>query len=305
MKRKKDMKTIKNFIYLDEYKMYSISAQIFEGITEYLMNYKGGSIEEEDQQEGEIDSGRLMSDILKFESSTQEKKYLHDYAYILFEKHLADSNRLLSIHKGNLETSKEKIRGASFVKITSKVVFEDIKKVKSVIEKFNELGEALVYMDHFEKMENSDLKLNRSKKSGVSKNFIRNLAKEQGLYLDSDFLEKLALILDFGLQDQFKLLMNIDQYSFEADCNRKYFRDEEFSLIRKYSRFPQIEFVLVGIITQRVGEPEKHYSQSSGSDSIKENIKFMTHALSDIESEFSGKLENDIIIDPIAIYSEL
>ena len=300
------MKTIKNFIYLDEYKMYSISAQIFEGITEYLMNYKGGSVQEKDQQEGEIDSGRLMSDILKFESSTQEKKYLHDYAYILFEKHLADSNRLLSIHKGNFETSKKKIKGASFVKITSKVVFEDIKKVKSVIEKFNELGEALAYMGHSAEMENSDqFKLNRSKKSSVNKNFIRNLAKEQGLYLDNDFLEKMALILDFGFQDQFKLLMNIDQYSFEADCNRKYFRDEEFSLIRKYSRFPQIEFVLVGIITQQAGEPEKHYSQNSGSDSIKENIRFMTHALSDVESEFSGKLENDIIIDPIAIYSEL
>ena len=300
------MKAIKNFIYLDEYKMYSISAQIFEGITEYLVNYKGGSIQEEDQQEGEIDSGQLMSDILKFESSTQEQKYLHDYAYILFEKHLVDSKRLLSIHKDNLETIKKKIKGASFVKITSKAVFEDIKKVKSVIEKFNELGEALAYMGHSEKMENLDqLKLDRSKKSSVSKNFIRNLAKEQGLYLDSDFLEKLALILDFGFQDQFKLLMNIDQYSFEADCNRKYFRDEEFSLIRKYSRFPQIEFVLVGIITQQFGEPEKNYSQSSGSDSIKENIKFMTHALSDVESEFSGKLENDIIIDPIAIYSEL
>lgn len=34
------MSGIKNFIYLDEYKMYSISSQIFEGITEYLVDHK-------------------------------------------------------------------------------------------------------------------------------------------------------------------------------------------------------------------------------------------------------------------------
>lgn len=300
------MNAIKNFIYLDEYKMYSISAQIFEGITGYLMNYKERSIQEQEQQEGEVDSGRVMSDILKFESGTQEKKYLHDYAYTLFEKHLEDSNRLFSIHTESLKTITEEVQRASFVKITSKVVFEDIKKVKSVIERFNELGEAIAYMGYSEELKNSNQsKPNRNKKSSTSRHFIRNLAKDQGLYQDGDFLEKLALILDFGFQDQFKLLMDIGQYSFEADCNRKCFREDEFSLIRKYSRFPQMEFVLVGIITQWIGESEKHESQSSKPDSIKGNIKFLTHALSDIESEFSGKLKNDIIIDPIAIYSEL
>jgi hypothetical protein len=30
------MDNIKSFIYLDEYKMYSISSQLFEGLTEYI-----------------------------------------------------------------------------------------------------------------------------------------------------------------------------------------------------------------------------------------------------------------------------
>lgn len=29
---------IKNFIYLDEEKLYSLSSQIFEGVTEYVLN---------------------------------------------------------------------------------------------------------------------------------------------------------------------------------------------------------------------------------------------------------------------------
>ena len=69
---------IKNFIYLDEYKMYSISSQILEGITDYLVSYKEGTIEKSEEQKGTISSGRVVADLLKSESGTQEKKYLHD-----------------------------------------------------------------------------------------------------------------------------------------------------------------------------------------------------------------------------------
>lgn len=301
------MNTIKNFIYLDEYKLYSISAQIFKGITESLMNYSETSVEEQEEQEGEIDSGRVMSSILKFESSTQEKKYLHDYSYSLFEKHLEDSGRLLIIDPVNFkEDDILQIQRSGFVKVRSRIFFNDIKKVKSVVEKFNDLGEALAYMNYAEELKDANVsKTNRNKKSTTNKNFIKNLAKEQGLYLDDNFLEKLALILDFGFQDQFKLLMNIGPYSFGAECNRRCFREEESSLIRKYSRFPSIEFILVGIITQWVGEPKKYGQENFESDNIKEQVIFLTQALSDVESEFSGKLKNEIIIDPIAIYSEL
>ena len=34
------MRTVKSFVYLDEYKMYSISSQLFGGLTEYLIDYQ-------------------------------------------------------------------------------------------------------------------------------------------------------------------------------------------------------------------------------------------------------------------------
>ena len=64
------MQAIKSFIYLDEYKMYSISSQIFEGVTESLMSYKGSTTEKEEEQKGPIGSGQIMADILKSESGT-------------------------------------------------------------------------------------------------------------------------------------------------------------------------------------------------------------------------------------------
>ena len=44
------MQTIKNLIYLDENKMYSISLQISGGITEYLMKYEEATKAESEEQ---------------------------------------------------------------------------------------------------------------------------------------------------------------------------------------------------------------------------------------------------------------
>ena len=66
------MQKIKSFIYLDEYKMYSISSQIFKGITEYSIDHHESTTENVETQKGPVVSGRIMADILKFESGSQE-----------------------------------------------------------------------------------------------------------------------------------------------------------------------------------------------------------------------------------------
>lgn len=43
---------IKSFIYLDEDKMYSISSQLFEGMTQYILKKETESFNEEQQQKG-------------------------------------------------------------------------------------------------------------------------------------------------------------------------------------------------------------------------------------------------------------
>ena len=90
------MQTIKSFLYLDEYKMYSISSQLFGGLTEYLMDIQEETSKEEEKQSGQFGSGRAMAHILESESRTEEKKYLHDYSFTLLERHLREANRLTS-----------------------------------------------------------------------------------------------------------------------------------------------------------------------------------------------------------------
>ena len=315
------MQKIKSFIYLDEYKMYSISSQIFEGITEYLMSYQESTTEKEEEQKGPIGSGRILADILKSESGTHKKKYLHDYSYTLFEDHLRKSGKILSLSAENINKKIDQIDNAGFVEVRAKAVFNDINIIRSTIEKFNELGEALAYITNFEKIDEVRQHLEKATESIKDRNQkarfkqkgkglanIEKLAKDQGLHQDSVFLEKLVFILDYGFQDQFTVQMPISQYTFSADCKRDDLREDEHSLIRKYSRFAEKEFILVGTIAQG---PSKTIDRKEGTEDnyefqhIKEAIMGIVEGLSAIESGFSGKLANEIIVDPIAIYREV
>lgn len=315
------MKKIKSFIYLDEYKMYSIFAQMSGGITDYLMSHQKSTTEETEEQKGPFISGQVVGDTLKSESGIQEKKHLHDYNYTLFEEKLNKSDKVLSISAENIGQEIEQIEDAGFVKVRSKVVFNDMNLIKSTLENFNKIGEALAYITNFEKMEevrnqfektsentkdrNQKAKLKQQLKSLTN---IEKLAKDLGLQQDSGFLKHLDFILNYGFQDQFAVQMPIESYTFSADCKRDDFREDEHLLIRKYSRFAEKEFVLVGTVAQSSNNSidyQKVNNEDSEPKHLKEAIMALVEALWVVESGFSGKLENEIIIDPIAIYREI
>ena len=132
------MEKIKSFIYLDEYKMYSISAQMSGGITDYLMSHQKSTTEETEEQKTTFGSGRVVADILTSESGTQEKKHLHDYNYTLFEEGLKKSNKVLDISAANIDENIEQIDNVSFVEVRGKVVFNDMNLIKSTLENFNQ-----------------------------------------------------------------------------------------------------------------------------------------------------------------------
>lgn len=52
---------IKSFIYLDDYKLYSLSSQIFQGFTEYIISGNIASRTEEESQKGMFASGKGTS----------------------------------------------------------------------------------------------------------------------------------------------------------------------------------------------------------------------------------------------------
>lgn len=308
---------VKNFIYLDEEKMYSLSSQLFEGVTEYVLNESISEKGESEEQKGPVGSGRVLGDILRNSERNTEKKFLNDYSYAIFEKKLLDDG-LVFVTPDAEHAVEEDIENMSFIKITSKATFNDINSINETLKNFNKIGKALAHVTNFKEISAVKEQLekakqntkDRNKKSQLQTKFksltnINKLATESGLQQDQGFLDDLALLLSYGFQDQLEVQMNLDNRIFSANLNRSFLRESEDLVIRKYSRQTEVAFTLFGIVTQRQRDKLEELEENEEFDSIKEALMNLVSHLSNIESTFTGRLSNEIIVDPIALYTEI
>lgn len=308
---------IKSFIYLDNDKMYSISSQLFEGLTEYILRDNKTTSTEDDQQKAQAFSGKLMREILQQEKGSSEKRFFHDYAYSLFEKELSNRNLLCSIEDtGELGDMTDK----QFVKVHGKAYFNDYKALKETFRQFNEIGSALGYIQCYGPMgevlkqidevaqqtsdRNQKTKINNKK--NVVNSIFRKYLQDQGLNVNEKFAENLVRLYDFGYKDMFAVHIPylVSNIVFASILNREFLKEKEDSLIAKYSRRTEIEFTIVGLLTQCGGEKALIDSDDSESSMKQASLNF-TSIISNLEDAFNGRLGNEYIIDPIAIYREI
>lgn len=324
---------MKSFIYVDEYKLKSISSQIFEGLPEYILtkNNKDKSIES--KSVSGIGKGRIIADILNEQSSIEEKRYLMDFGYEILEKELYSKNVVLDIDHTNVKNNIQKIKDFNFINLKGKLIINDAKIMSNLIDNFNEIGEALGYLqykDEIEKAEELENEIgkikNRDRKAQQrmkwTKNSKKEILKQLGLSLDLEFLKSLKYVIDFGYMDQFELqipLYHDDNYSlFSAILNRNYLREKEQNLIQKYSRETEKEFNIFGLVSQCERnqndlKPSELFKRKIENDikinnkelGMKQAIMNITSAISNIENTFSGKLDYEYVIDPIAVYRKL
>lgn len=283
---------IKNFIYLDEYKMYSLSSQVFEGLTEYLINTNYKEEENKDTQEGPAFSKRVLADAIKDGNKSEEKKYLHDYTFTQFEKYLSENSKLANINNIEDDDIINNCIEFPFIKIKGKVIFNDIQSIQNTLKDFNKIGKALAHMQIFSSGEKNH------------KN-IESYAKANGLNQDQKFLDSLNVLLDFGFNKQLEVQIKHNNHLFSSNIKREYLRTDEDLLIKRYSRETEMEFVILGIVTQCQNLEKKSKNPDEVHNTPKEAMMNFVSFITDMETQFNGKLKNEIIIDPIAIYTEL
>ena len=323
----KKMNSIKSFVYLDKHKMYSISSQIFEGLTEYILQYSSEDTEEETKQKGPVGSGRILGDIISKVTSTEQKRFLHDYSYTLFEEKLSAGNKVLVLNQDSIGTKLDEISNYNFIKVTGRVAFNDMKQMVQTINTFNRFGSAIAYVSTHKEIEEQKAKVEevlrqtrdrnqRAKiKSHAKKSLnIDNLAKEKGLNLDSKYLENLAFLLEYGYKEQFEIqipleevIQNGKKVIFSAVLNRSLLEEDEDILIKKYSRFSEKQFTIFGTITQNEKDTSAavNDNQTSESQHLKQVLRTLNSTFSDLEDLYIGRLPDEVIIDPIAVYRDL
>lgn len=308
---------IKSFIYLDNDKMYSISSQLFEGLTEYIFKDNKITATEDDQQKLQVLSGSIMRELFQQEKGSSEKRFFHDYAYNLFEKELTDRGLLSTIDD---HTKLDDMAGKQFIKVKGKAYFNDYKALSETFRQFNEIGYALGYiqcngtmgeaLNLIDKTIKQTNDRNQKTKVAHQKNVVdgafKNYLKEQGLYVNDKFLDNLVKIYEYGYKDMFAVHIPYRESNivFVSILNRDFLKEKEFSLISKYSRRTEVEFSIVGLLTQSGGEKALINSDDPEGSMKQASLNF-TSIISNLEDTFSGRLGNECIIDPIAIYREI
>ena len=323
------MSSVKSFIYLDEYKMYSISSQIFEGLTEYIVEYSSEGGEKKEDQKGPVGSGRILGDIISKETGIEERRFLHDYSYTLFEQKLISDKKVITIDRDNIGTKIDEISNYDFIKVSGKATFNDMKLMIQTIKNFNEFGKALTYITNQQTIQQQETEITRTprqtknrnqrsaaKQETVKTREIEKLARDNGLSLDPKFIDKLAFLLDYGYKDQFELQIPVDlenektdgRIIFSSVLRRDFLKDKEDILIKRYSRNSEKNFTLFGIITQSERELsvlKDNYEDRAEPLGLKQALMNMNENLSNIENMYIGRLANEVIVDPIALYREI
>lgn len=123
-------------------------------------------------------------------------------------------------------------------------------------------------------------------------------------------------MLNYGYKEQFevKVYLSTDKeeiYLFSAPLTREYLKEQENLMINKFSRYSEKEFVIFGMITQSKENQEtlpikeNVNPENVNPENIKQAISLLILGILDIEKQFTGKIENEILIDPIAVYREI
>lgn len=307
---------VKSFIYLDDYKMYSFSSQLFEGITQYILREDVQAGEEQNSQKGSFLSGRFMADMMFQKNAKTEMRYLHDFAFNLFERELEERNLIFDVES---QSTIDDLKDKNFVRLKGKIIFEDYARIQYTIDNFNDLGKAFAELNNGEALQMLNaVKANISQTNDREAKFRQKQSAKQaekqfeqaliasGLNIEPKQAANLSKIINYGYRDNYEVRLVIDGSDnlYTAVINQEYLKESEQNLISKYSRKSEKEFTIIGIVTQ-AGLPKAQIPSIDEVATMKDATLSFLDKIADMEEQFNGRSTRECIIDPIAIFTEI
>ncbi|WP_330565258.1 hypothetical protein [Pseudomonas yamanorum] len=310
---------MRNFLYLDEYKMYSLSSQLFEGVTDYILHESKSQQSDSETQKGPVASGKLMAEIIETTSASIEKKFLHDYAYSIFEDKLSSSKKLINVDSScNFEQLDPRVSGNKFVRITARAQFLDSADVIKTLDTMVDIMDSISIISNndvrvaiIEKLAELGENKNAKLSSGPLRAELSRLSKSQRpadeVANEKIHYKHLSTILAHGFKSRLDISMQLSDCVVSADLKRKCLKDDEDFTFKTYSRVSNVELVILGIITQYrpIGFNDEHTTESSDSDNMRDVLRNSANAIHGLERQFTSGEGNEIVLDPIAVYLEL
>ncbi len=309
--------SLKNFIYVDTEKVYSIASQLLGGVTETSRQEEGMALEESDSSKGKLLEGLSHTDTVMNSKNSTRVSTPHDYYISEFLKVLNENNKIYTIDESYCQGHAV----GKLVKITAQVWFDDFNKIYEFAKNAGDLFGALGLMQFKERFSNIEEYLENTPKNSRNsdeyqiakkiynqRNNPKQLAKIFDPNLDEDNFKPMIPILDFAYSDFFRLRQSVGGLKILSFIDREFLRDNEHTLIRKLSRKSRIDLTVVGIITQDLlCENDARVNDEENSDDGDMMAKFeeMQSAMKEMEETFVNKKDNEIIVDPLIVYMDI
>lgn len=280
--------TLKDFIYIDKDRMYSLYSQLFEGVVESMVesvSYVNEGVNKEKKlEETIIDASVKTQNVILF-----------DHIYNMLEEKLSDQMLIVDD-----KTPLSSISPSSIIKVTGYAIIEDYEHLTYLMKNYNDIGMAFATIEVKTPSNNKDTTSNNI---ANSKNSIEQYAKSKGLVLDKKFTESVVKILEnlHGNSMELTVVANIEKndVDFKALLEERYLRTSSNIIRTLYGYKPCMKWTLVGEVT--------NINWFFDVNNIEDKNKFadMFKGLSDVDASFWTKNPSEgksVRVAPIAIY---
>ncbi len=335
----KDKKNIvKDFIYLDVDRLYSLYSQIFEGVADKIVQSYIDSLTRTDMQKKGV-LGNNLEEKVGESSNRTESKILYDHMYNQLEYKLNDS--ILEIQNISGDNYQNILAESFMIKITGNAEIEDYNRAKKFTEKLNYLAETIAYaaivggdvknvIDNLnaqissitDKNEKAKVKNQVSQQLKILKD-PKRLAQEIGLSQDEKLLGYLNQFIEMFHPEGYEITIIPNQGTggvvFRGIIDKHKLRIEPNYLRTLYGGLVKFDWTMVGHVTfiptheltasenqLSSGSITSRVSHNNEKPSLRDPYRELFHSMRDFESLFLESQERvEILVHPLAIYREV
>lgn len=255
-------KTIRDFIYLDGDRLNSLYSQLFEGVAEQIVKSRLQSEVQQNLQKGGITKGQIAEAQFAEMKQSTESKVLYDYMY---------TQLVSELNKGILEPSaitsenyREQLAEAFMVKIKGKAEVEDYNRMRSFVDRFNELAGKLAFVEKINQLgmplykAEAAVAATQGKQKGDLRKYIQTfkdsegLAKAKGYYQDKELLSLVGLFTEMFYPEGFEVVITpttSQDVIFRGVIDKQWLRLTPDFLKALYGGYTEFEWTMVGQIT--------------------------------------------------------
>jgi hypothetical protein len=314
--------TIRDFIYVDVDRLYSLYSQVFEGVGEKIIQSYINSSAKLDQQKGGIASGSATEAQVGEMSSRTESKILYDHMYNELESKLKKS--ILEVSEITANDYIETLSKAFIIKVGGTAEIEDYNRLKVFMEKFNSLGEAVAYSiikageSEIIELENKAKTASASDKKQLTDRIkgMRDpklLSKNMGLHQDEKLLDNLKKFVEIFNPEGFEITIKPHQcyenIVFRGIVDKKWLRVKPEFLRALYSGLVNMQWTMVGQITflpLKGFKLEESEVRVNTPDSLRDPFRAIFQGMRGFDSMFlESQQRTEILVCPLAIYREV